>query len=268
MFSWYTGDCWLAESLTSAMIRKVNTMHRFVASKVRPLGLDLLGDRVRQVFQESSVDTTAVLSRQDRVFLENVSQVREGTAIAPEFWEYVTDSSLFSQTDMTLVQSAFFGQVLLYPEPYGAAWLSKQQVSDFLHLWRVNGWYLGITDQNNAVLESVEETRALGRLVMERILKPCMLHVTPDSLYMAKAALFPGMDYHVVAYSNYELVGLPLHDLWQAFSLAQVVQYYVRRWYWRHLYPLPGLRHVANWFSTRLLTRLLTTFRKSGKATF
>ena len=30
------------------------------------------------------------------------------------------------------------------------------------------------------------------------------------------------MDYHVVAYTNYELVGLPLHKLWASFSISQV----------------------------------------------
>ena len=30
------------------------------------------------------------------------------------------------------------------------------------------------------------------------------------------------MDYHVVAYTNYELVGLPLPKLWDSFSILQV----------------------------------------------
>ena len=65
------------------------------------------------------------------------------------------------------------------------------------------------------------------------------------------------MDYHVVAYTNYELVGLPLPKLWDSFSLLQVkhgqsfplkqfkkkqvVQYCTRRWYCRYIYPLPGV---------------------------
>ena len=77
--------------------------------------------------------------------------MRERTQIAPEFWKYVNDSAFFSETDMTLVQvswlqkespkvlsrlylfivfvkGAFFGQVLMYPEHYGAGWLTQQQV--------------------------------------------------------------------------------------------------------------------------------------------
>ena len=65
-------------------------------------------------------------------------------------------------------------------------------MGDFLHFWRVNGWYLGVKDENNAALEAnnfsifflildiilcmqnVEETREMAKLVLERILKPCM----------------------------------------------------------------------------------------------
>ena len=69
------------------------------------------------------------------------------------------------------------------------------------------------------------------------------------------------MDYHVVAYTNYELVGLPLPKLWDSFSLLQVkhgqsfplkqfwkkqvVQYYTRRWYCRYIYPLPGVTNFS-----------------------
>ena len=29
------------------------------------------------------------------------------------------------------------------------------KVADFLHFWRVNGWYLGVKDENNAALEAI-----------------------------------------------------------------------------------------------------------------
>ena len=72
------------------------------------------------------------------------------------------------------------------------------KVADFLHFWRVNGWYLGVKDDNNAALDvgickqcrdrcfliffvqlkyfpqNVEETREMAKLVLEKILKPCM----------------------------------------------------------------------------------------------
>jgi len=264
VYSWYLNDCWEKESLTSSMIRRVNAMHRFIAGKVRPLGMELLSKKVEDVFVQDDVNPEANLSEQDRVLLDNVREVREKMEIPQEFWDYVNDSTSFSQTDMTLVQGAFFGQFLLFPQHYGAAWTSDEQVQDFLHLWRVNGWYLGVGEDNNAVLEDMEETRAMAKMVLEKILKPCMLFINPESVHMAKAALFPGMDYHVVAYTNYELVGLPLPKLWASFGPWQVVQYYIRKTYIPYIYPLPGVRHVINWVANLTLSKILENYKKKG----
>merc|ERR1712126_49633 len=265
VYSWYLADCWNTESLTSAMIRRVNAMHRFIAGKVRPMGMELLSQKVNDVFLEEEVDLEAELSVQDRVFLDNVKELRDQTHIPEEFWKYVNDSSFFSQTDMTLVQGAFFGQFLLFPRHYGCAWATKDQVRDFLHLWRANGWYLGIVEDNNAVLEDYEETKAMGKLVLEKILKPCMLYVSPESLHMSKAACFPGMDYHVVAYTNYELVGFPLPKLWASFSYSQVYKYYMRKIFVPYIYPIPGIKHILNWLGYKLLDIILASYQARGK---
>ena len=42
------------------------------------------------------------------------------------------------------------------------------------------------------------------------------------------------MDYHVVAYTNYELVGLPLPKLWASFSISQVES---GSWQCRQVFP-------------------------------
>lgn len=265
VYSWYLGDCWERESITSSTIRKVNAMHRFIAGKVRPIGLDRMPEKVNQIFKEEEIDTEALLSYQDRVLLDSVRELRQTVKIPQEFWDYVNDSCLFSQMDMTLVQGAFFGQFLIFPEEYGASWVSKDQVEDFLHLWRANGWYLGVREENNAVLETFEETRCMGKMILEKILKPCMLYLSPNSIHMSKSAvILPGMDYHVVAYSNYELVGFPLPKLWATFSPWQVTQYYVRKVYQRHIYPLPGVRQMANWASDTYVSQLLKGYQARG----
>ena len=85
-----------------------------------------------------------------------------------------------------MVQGAFFGQYLLYPDHYGGKHATQEELEDFLMFWRANGYYLGIEDKNNAVLDTVEETKILSEIVMERILKPCMLHLNPEAIHMAK----------------------------------------------------------------------------------
>ena len=57
-----------------------------------------------------------------------------------------------------------------------------------------------------------------------------------------QAALFPMMDYHVVIFSAYELVGYDLPNLWASFSPLQKAKYYLRLLYVPHIYPLPVIK--------------------------
>ena len=72
------------------------------------------------------------------------------------------------------------------------------------------------------------------------------------------------MDYHVVLYDKYELVGYDLPKLWASFSLIQRARYYLRHIYIPYLYPLPGIKDVANWISLHILNKVLTTYRNKG----
>lgn len=261
--SWYMADAWDTESIGSSMLRRVNAMHRFIANKVRPLGL--LEDEVQQVWKDEKVDTMAALSKQDKVFLESVGELKARAHIPNQFWNYANDSILFSQMDMTVGQMAFMLVILLFPDHYGLGELSHNQVKDFVHLWRTNGWYLGMEDDHNGAMESVEETRALAKLLLERILKPSMLHVSPDSMYMAKAAVPPGLDYHVAAYRTYNMVGFPLPGLWASFSYWQCVQYYMQKWFFQYVYTLSGPRYLTNWLVRFTLDTLLSNIQTRGK---
>jgi len=263
VYSWYLTDSWERESISSTNIRRVNAMHRYIAGKVRPIGLDKIGENVEEVFKEGGIDPEGDLSYQDKVFLDNVKGIRESLKFPQEFWDYVNDSTLFSKMDMTMVQGAFFALFALHPDKGGVGWVTKEQIQDFFHMWRVNGWYLGVAEENNAVLETVEETQYLAHLILEKILKPCMLHVSPQSLHMTKAALFPRMDYHVIAYAHYELIGYPLPKLWATFSIRQVIHYYLRKTH-EYIYPLPGVRQTYNWLANNWTSNLLNEHKAKG----
>jgi len=244
VFSWYLGDAWEQESLPSRMIRRVNAMHKSVAVKVRPLGLQALAEEASGVLREVGAEEIDQLDEQDLILLESVKELREEMEMSPSFYEYVNDSVLFSEMDMTMVQGAFVGPFLLFHSHYGFG-SNEQELSDFLHLWRVHGYYLGISEENNAIQETVEDTKALAEIFLDRILRPCMLHITPESMYMAKVA-FPSLDYHVSTYTNFLLVGLPLPRLWASFTYQQVFRYYWRQFFMEWLAQIPGLRQLLN----------------------
>ena len=222
------------------------------------------------------------MSEQDHILLRDIAEIREQTDIPEEYYDYVNDSNPFSQTDMAIVQIAFFGHYLQFPEHYGGKGVTQEDVKNFLMFWRTNGYYLGIDDKFNAVLDDFDETKIFAELVMSKILKPCMLHLNPESMHMAKvsihlkdcqiyvtnptlqAACFPHMDYHVTVYIAYELVGFNLTNLWNSFSILQKMKYYLRIIYFPHIYPLPVIKTINNNIGISILENILETYRKKG----
>ena len=81
-------------------------------------------------------------------------------------------------------------QYVLYPVHYGGKHVSTEDLDNFLMLWRANGYYLGIEDDFNSVLDDIEETKILGEMIMEKILIPCLLHLNPEAIHMAKVIFF------------------------------------------------------------------------------
>merc|ERR1711874_172370 len=226
LYSWYQDDIWKKDSLANRMINRVNAMHRQVADQVRNIG-DLNMD------------------------------------IPQEFYDYINDSKPFSEVDMALIQGSFFAPYLLYPEHYGVAKVPKKDLENFTHLWRTFGYYLGINDAFNAVLDNFEDSKLYCFFVMEKILKPCMLHLDIYGVHMAKTAVFFS-DYHVVAYTNYHLVGYDLPNLWASFSLVQRTKYYTKQIY-SFFFNLPGVRQALNYFTDRFMKKILSRFNKRNK---
>ena len=189
LYSWYQDDVWKKDSLANRMINRVNAMHRQVADQVRNIGD--LNMEVEKVFQEADIDCEGQLTDQDRILLADIAAIRDNTDIPQEFYDYINDSKPFSEVDMALIQGSFFAPYLLYPEHYGVAKVPKKDLENFTHLWRTFGYYLGINDAFNAVLDDFEDSKLYCFFVMEKILKPCMLHLDIYGVHMAKVSKDP-----------------------------------------------------------------------------
>ena len=251
-----------------------------------------------RVFREAEVDCEAELTAQDRLLLTDLADLRARTSLPSEYRDYVGDSEAFSEVDMCLVQSAFFGQYLLYPEHYGGKHVTEREIADFLMFWRATGYYLGIPDQYNAVLDTLEQTRIYGEIVMEKLLKPCMLHLSPEAIHMAKVRhVGVLMTSHDTPWPGCAVPrhGLPRGHLLQVraggLPAAQPVaelqsppegallpspggelniyqikldKYFPCQLYVPHFYPLPGVKSILNTLSVFTLDTILKDYRNKG----
>lgn len=82
-----------------------------------------------------------------------------------------------SQNDLKIVQSGFIGPVVLYPEKLGIR-ASKEELSAYVHFWRVIGWFLGIEDDFNCC-ESLEIAQKFAKDVEQEIIVPNMRDLKP-----------------------------------------------------------------------------------------
>ena len=80
---------------------------------------------------------------------------------------------------MGLVQSGFFGAVLMYPRDFGIK-CTDSELDDYIHVWRVIGYCLGIKDQYNICSGTLEQTRALVKEIEQECLIPALLSPPKD----------------------------------------------------------------------------------------
>ena len=86
-------------------------------------------------------------------------------------------------------------------------------MEDFLYMWKVIGYYLGVKDNFNPVLDNISETKALLWEIGHQIIIPAMLDLDTISIHMAKCITQAyRLDYHLAVYSNcYSKYYLPIH---------------------------------------------------------
>ena len=98
---------------------------------------------------------------------------------------------------------------------FGAGNCSETSLEDFLYMWKVIGYYLGVKDNFNPVLKNISETKALLWEIGHQIIIPAMLDLDTISIHMAKCITQAyRLDYHLAVYSNcYSKYYLPIHLL-------------------------------------------------------
>lgn len=70
---------------------------------------------------------------------------------------YTTETSCpINQGEMGMTQFGFLGLFLLYPDKFGAAGTSQEDLDAFAHFWRGIGYLLGMEDDYNICNGSIE----------------------------------------------------------------------------------------------------------------
>eukprot|EP00092_Neocalanus_flemingeri_P105852 GFUD01135745.1.p1 GENE.GFUD01135745.1~~GFUD01135745.1.p1 ORF type:complete len:378 (+),score=35.60 GFUD01135745.1:179-1312(+) len=247
---WYGGKPWEEGCDAAESLNLVNKMHKHVADMITKAG-DSFEDKVERAFTDYEVE-----GDQAKILKEELADLKESFDMPSEYYDYMNGKQAFSEFDMTLVQAAFFAAVLVYPDHYGSKSATNHELEGFIHVWRVFGYYMGISEENNAAQFGLERTLVVGNEVMDKILKPCMLYVNDQSIIMAQKILAKPTNYYVWVYRNYNMVGFRMDRLWNSFSWKQRCAYYSRSLFLGYLYPLPLVRDFINYMAQKFMTKI------------
>ena len=193
--------------------------------------------------------------------------------------KYLQSESIFTQFDMCLVLVAFFGTFLIYPEMYGCNRPSDEELSGFIHFWRVLGYYLGLEDKfNPCAVDSPDEARSLLKEFANHIMIPASLNMNKTAIHMGKSVTRAfGEDFHVLCYGflygnvlctayfrylkafkkfkYFPAHGIELKSLWNSLSFGQKIFYYFRCYFLEVIYPYWFVRTMFNKILETVLSR-------------
>ena len=156
---WHRGDVTDGKSAARKSIRTVKGMHRRVVAKLSE----------DQKFSPSESTTEQLTKKSD----ENMAKQHLPLPV-------------ISQYDMALTQTGFFGTALLLQNNCGLR-CSRQEMEDYIYLWRVIGYLLGIKDEYNTAAGDYDETYALVTEFSEKVVQPAVLSPSPLFIKMADA---------------------------------------------------------------------------------
>ncbi|XP_049879242.1 uncharacterized protein LOC126376115 isoform X2 [Pectinophora gossypiella] len=120
-----------------------------------------------------------------------------------------------SQRDIALTQFGFMGFALLKPDKFGIRQIREDDWEAYNHVWRVVGHMIGLEDRYNICRSTVEETREVCQLLLDRVYTPCLENVPEYFEHMARVMLDgmwsvnPTVDVSAILYWTRHLADVP-----------------------------------------------------------
>ncbi|XP_072937255.1 uncharacterized protein [Epargyreus clarus] len=94
-----------------------------------------------------------------------------------------------SQRDLAFALISIVGFGILEPSKFSIRQRRSQDWEGYNHLFRTIGYLTGLEERYNVCRPSVEETRAVCRLIVQRVFAPCLERVPEYYEHMARALL-------------------------------------------------------------------------------
>lgn len=152
-----------------------------------------------------------------------------------------------SQYDMSLVQCGFIGAIIMYPQELGIK-CTKEELEDYVYLWRWIGYLLGIDDDRNLCTEGYVKAYKLCKAIERDILFPA-LDDPPEQFYPMAHAVTDGinMPTFIKLYSPVSiLASIPGYTWRKKISFKDRFRVYFNKLLFLTFYHIPWLGRFFN----------------------
>ncbi|OXA43119.1 hypothetical protein Fcan01_22186 [Folsomia candida] len=187
IITWYTDPFWESGSdgnITDIYksLNRVRALHSALAcaaSKKISRG-EILSDASE--FSDYAPTAAWAAAKKD---LNNSNIPPSQRGIAPSN-EKIFNAVPFNQQILALIQFAFIGFPILFPERLGISCPNEDDLSAFNHLWAILGYLVGIEDKYNIALRpNLKSAREVYRGIFERYAIPSLFHAEKDAIFVA-----------------------------------------------------------------------------------
>lgn len=251
--SWYDHDIWNKDNLGYRNLRTVRALHLNVSKRLNSTpNEDLKKD---MTLSGSPVWSTMKDSLQED--FQSACPFRMSRPI-----DHTRPDKLFvSQLDMSITQFGFVGLMVTYPEKFGAANATKEELEGFVHLWRGIGYLLGIEDEYNFCAGTFEEVIQRCHHMVESWVKPSFQNITEDWEHMSRV-LVEGLSYYVPL-TTFEVtlmylcwvLDMPAPRLKASLTWGQTIVFSLVKFTMTVTLRVPGMLPLHNWLLRKALAR-------------
>uniref|UniRef100_A0A1B6DAA0 ER-bound oxygenase mpaB/mpaB'/Rubber oxygenase catalytic domain-containing protein n=1 Tax=Clastoptera arizonana TaxID=38151 RepID=A0A1B6DAA0_9HEMI len=243
--SWFETDVWSENSEGYKNIKRVRAMHLNVSKK---LNSSSKAEVENLISIEKSARHSSLWCPLNETFGQIFTTKCPFSPIAKQLKE--EKRLVFSQTEMSLTQFAFFGLIIMYPEKFGASSATKESLESFVHFWRGIGYLLGIGDEFNFCQGSFEEVKQRCQDMVDILIKPNFKNVSKEWEHMSRC-MVEGVKFYIrildfetsLAYLFWVL-GIETLEL--RLTWRQYFRFNHLKFFMRYTLSLPGVMSALN----------------------
>lgn len=158
--SWLETDILTSGTKGNDNLRKVYRMHRKVQKDLQQLPKDKMKAKCA-ILGNSMCPALSKLQKDFEHMTTTSTEIKN-------LMENCKTS--FNQFSLAITQWGFVGLAVTYPERFGIHTFSKQDMEDFLHVWRIIGYYMGVKDEYNFCRGTYDEVIERSRWFIKLML--------------------------------------------------------------------------------------------------